>query len=100
MNKIITTMLVVLILLVPSLSNAEICQSSYLGKEFYFASIHDNASASASCEYRYCYYGCIYESYHLSGHYRPSDITKPYWQKTEDGYTCYVGNSRCEFVAR
>jgi hypothetical protein len=100
MNKIVITTMMSLGFLIPSLCMAEVCQGSYYGKDFYAAYTSD--TNGASCEYRYCYYGCIYESYTLPGHYRPSESSMPYWEKSDTGtgYTCYARSSSCEFVAK
>lgn len=98
MNKIVNIVAVVLIVSFPALSVAEYCNSSYLGKEFYAAGISD--ISGVTCGYRYCYYGCIYESYKLSGHYRPSPASKSRWEKVDGGYTCSDSSFRCEFIAK
>lgn len=98
MTKMLNIVTVVLIICFPALSSAEYCKDSYRGKEFYSASVGD--SNGVNCEYRYCYYGCEYESYTISGRYIPSSRSALYWEKVDGGYSCSGDNYKCEFVAK
>lgn len=98
MNKMMNVCVVFLIVSFPVLSFAKNCQSSYMGKDFYFASLRD--TGGVTCGYRYCYYGCITESYQIPGHYEPSPASMSHWNKVDGGYACYDESYRCEFVAK
>jgi len=84
---------VFILMLISTTINAFTCQSSYRGWQFYSAGI--GASGDALCNYRYCYYGCMYDSYTLEGCYKPGSGP---WE-TEDNKTfyCLENNSDCQF---
>ncbi len=74
---------------------ADYCESRMGNLGFYAAIIGKNKSVT--CSYRYCYYGCIYDSYTIPGHFKPT--TGP-WEKNEDGLPICFGyySSSCQFA--
>lgn len=95
MSKLFNLVCVFSLFSISPLAFAEACDSSMGNLGFYSAGIDKKG---VSCSYRYCYYGCITNSYKLSGKFKP---VGPYWQKSSDdgGYGCvYEGGSRfCQF---
>lgn len=91
MKKTILLTLAVSIIMTPHLAIADACDSRKANLSFYAAVIDSNKNVD--CHYRYCYYGCITDSYSIRGPFRADS---PQW---ENGRTCHSNYPYdCEFT--
>lgn len=88
MKKIV--LLVVTSLVIQSTVFAGLCESSMGNLSFSGISIDD--SGHARCNYSYCYYGCMTNSYELGGCYKPGEGT---WQNGSCSNGCTVIMTPC-----
>lgn len=84
MNKLLALSLVCGELWFSSNGMATQCDAYKVNLTFYAASIEEKG---VTCQYRYCYYGCISDSYIIPGRFKPE--LAHFWKKDENGsYYC------------
>lgn len=94
MKKRYSVGIIMFIVFNSTIALADYCNSRMGNLNFYAAGIGTNKSVT--CVYRYCYYGCIYDSYTISGHFKPGNGP---WEKDEDNLdVCHsYYSSNCNF---
>lgn len=88
MKKIL--LLVMISLTIQSTVFAAICEPN-LGN-MNFSSISIDESGHAHCNYSYCYYGCMTDSYELEGCYKPGEGK---WQNGSCSGRCTLKTMSC-----